>query len=410
MRIALIGDLQYSSAEEEQLSLKFSQISAAEPDFAVIMGDFGGPHINSPEGFEDTRKIAESLCCDYAVLLGNHDVEYRVGCYGKFDPVAAVSSIFGKEPYFSAVMNGVLVICITCEPQPPEEMRTVNAVYVSDRQYDLIRQRLTENPNIPAMIIAHPPMAGSGLRCTPPLHCAATDTYLDQTFDSLRWQRLTEEFPQIKAWCSAHLHLGHDYASAITEKNGVYHISCGVMTRCSRDGSRHTRIIDITDDGKLLVYTLDHEKNGSLRYDAAIDLRGTEPPSGLLVHAKRGEVLLGGDTPRALWHCEMLGRYYIHTQNGLLWEYLCELDELSGAIALNTDVTELYFDGERLIMALGDGTVRSVDANSADRFERIGSFSHQITTEAESAGLDPLPRCDYSVRSEKEGLYIDLRP
>lgn len=408
MRIALIGDLQYGSAEEEQLDLKFSQISALKPDFAVIMGDFGGPHINSLQGFEDTRKIADSLCCDYTVILGNHDVEYRVGCYGSFDPIGSVRQVFGTEPYFSAVMNGVLIICITCEPQPPEGMRTVNAVYVSEEQYKLIRQRLSENPDIPTIIISHPPLAGSGLRLSPPLHCAATDTYLDQTFDCLRWQRLTEEFPQIRVWCSAHLHLGHDYTSAITEKCGVYHVSCGVMTRCSRDGSKHTRIIDITDDGKLLVSTVDHNKNGELRADAVIDLKCKEPTSGVFVHASRGEVLLGNDNPKALWRCAELDRYYIYTENGLLWEYLCELDDLSGAITFNTEVSELYFDGENLVLGYGDGSASAVAANSADRFQRIGSFSHQIITEAESAGLSPLLRCDYSVRREKEGLYINL--
>ena len=61
MRIALIGDLQYWMPWEEKLDFKMKQVAAAEPDFAVMMGDFGGSRMRDPDGYKHLIVIAEVL-------------------------------------------------------------------------------------------------------------------------------------------------------------------------------------------------------------------------------------------------------------------------------------------------------------------------------------------------------------
>lgn len=156
-----------------------------------------------------------------------------------------------------------------------------------------------------------------------------------------------KKYTQTKAWFSAHFHLGHDYDTAITEKDGVVHISCGVMTRCSRDGSRQTRIIDITEDKKLII----------------------------------------------------------STSNGILWEYDCELDDFTGALALDKSVDALCVKDNRLILAY-DGKGASVDANSGVRFDCFGGFAEQEIADEETLHGEPLPAVEFTTRVSKEGLYV----
>ena len=125
MKIALVGDLQYGSGEQEIIRDRMSQVGALNPDFAVIMGDFGGPYIATRKGYEETKEFAAQLACPYHVIFGNHDVEYASDYCNDFDPAATCRDVFGIEPYGAYVMNGALVICVTIERQPLDNMRVL---------------------------------------------------------------------------------------------------------------------------------------------------------------------------------------------------------------------------------------------------------------------------------------------
>lgn len=405
MRIALIGDLQYWMPEEENLAYKMGQVAKLKPDLAVVMGDFGGSKMRSAAGLEETRYHVEMIGCPWQAILGNHDVEYDPDNVNDYDPFGTFRKVFGKEPYCSIEVNGVLLLCITIERQPLESMRTIHAVYVSDSQFNWVREQLLAHKGMPTILITHAPMAGSGLRCDRPLHCAALDTYMDQTYNVNRWPALLKEFPQIKAWCSAHYHLGHDYDTAITEKDGVVHISCGVMTCCSRDESKHTRILDITDDKKLIISTLDHNNDAELKRDAVVDLTGAEPPNGRISPVVYGEMLLGEDAPEKVWYSEEYGRYYISTAEGNLWEFICSLNEFGGAISLKNKVNELSVDGDRLFLGYENGTFASVDLHSRMRWYWNNLLSQESREEGSLCG-EPLPTVDFTTRNAKEGVYV----
>lgn len=405
MRIALIGDLQYWMPYEENLDFKMKQVSAKNPDFAVMMGDFGGSKMRSREGYVETKEHLDLIGCPYQVIFGNHDVEYTSDYCNDFDPAATCRDVFGIEPHGAFVMNGVLVICVTIERQPLDNMRTIHAVYVSENQFAWIEDQLKAHPDMPTILITHAPMIGSGLRCDRPLHCAALDTYIDQTYDPGRWTELLRRFPQIKVWCSAHYHLGHDYDTAITNKNGVIHISCGVMTCCSRDTSKHTRILDITDDKKLIVSTLDHNDDAKLKLDATIDLTGKNPPFGRIAPVVYGEILLGDDRAERVWFLEEKRRYYLSTANGLLWEYLCDYGEFGGAICLEKQVADLSSDGERLYIAYQNGEFASVDLDSRMRWDWNNIRTQESRVEPKLTG-GILPTVNFTERQAKEGVYV----
>ena len=406
MKIALIGDLQYGSGEQDTVRERMSQVGTLNPDFSVIMGDFGGPYIATRKGYEETKEFAARLQCPYHVIFGNHDVEYYPGGADEFDPAGTYREFFGTEPHRSIILNGVLFLILSVERQPEDMMRTVHGVYISDEQYEWAENELKNNSSLPTVIIAHAPVIGSGLRCYRPMHTSSQDTYLDQTYKAERWPKLLKNNPQIKAWCSAHFHMGHDYDAAITEKYGVTHISCGTMID-SRDGSCHTRVIDVTDDKKLMISTLDHVEN-TVKEDAVIDLTGRENPAGKIAKVNDREIFLGRDNPIKCWSLGRLGRYYIATENGLLWEYHSGFSEFVGALIQKGSASEMYSDNDRLIIVCAD-KIFSVNEDTRDRFDVMGSFSEQNAQPESAPKGTPLSTVEFTTRKTEYGQYISLK-
>ena len=405
MRIAFIGDLQYATAEEENLAYKMDQIRALSPDLAIVMGDVGGSHMGSVEGLEETRDHVSRIGCDWAVILGNHDVEYSPSDPDVFDYRAAFCRVFPGKKLFTVIdRGGVLLICVSIERRPAEDFRTHNAVYVSDEQIDKIEEALRAHPGKPTVLVTHAPVAGSGLRRSLPLHCGATDTYLGQGFNAARWRELIAKYPQIRVCVSAHLHMSHEYLSAVTFRHGVTHVSCGAMTVCARDDIYQTRLMDV-DPEKAIIYTLNHT-SGELRRDAELDLGSRTPPRGNVASPRKNEMLIGRDRPHAVWRLPDHGRYYVATENGLLWEYECALEEFGGAIALDAGADALSVSGGRLYVSRFDGGVFSVDLNSTGRFDRIGGCVPQEKRPESGMAGTMLEKADFSVRGSKEGVYV----
>lgn len=405
MRIAFIGDLQYWKAEVENLGYKMKQIAAHSPDLAIVMGDFGGSKMRSVEGFEETKRHVELIGCPWQGIMGNHDVEYNEEYMRDFDPVDTFKKVFGKEPYSATVIDGVLVLCVTIERQPIETIRTIHAVYVSDKQYEWVKEQLKKHAGMPAVLVTHAHMAGAGIRCDRPLHTSATDTYLEQTFNPERWQALIKEFPQIRVWCSAHLHMGHGYNSAITYRDKVMHVSCGVMTCCTRDESCNTRFIDIKD-GKLSVLTLDHNNDKELTLDATLDLNAGEPPKGRYYIPKKGEILVGAeDGPVTVYKHPSLDRYYVATENDLLWEYDGSLWDFTGTVAYEEKIKSLSADADRLYIEFADGRIESVDPHSRKRWQYTDHINRDVKTETELKGR-PLETVSFTTFTKKEGTYV----
>lgn len=405
MRIAFIGDLQYWKAEVEDLEYKMKQIASHSPDLAVVMGDFGGSQMRSVAGLEETKAHVDLIGCPWQAIMGNHDVEYNAEYMLDYDPEATFREVFGREPYSATVADGMLILCLSIERQPLDTLRTIHAVYVSDGRYEWVREQLKKHEGMPTLLVTHAHMAGAGIRCDRPLHTSATDTYLEQTFKPGRWQALIKEFPQIKAWCSAHLHMGHDYDSAITYRDGVMHISCGVMTCCTRDESANTRFIDIKD-GKLTVLTLDHNNDSTLKSDAELDLSGNQPPKGRFYTTKKGEILVGAeDCPASVYKHPALDRYYVRTVKDLLWEYDGELWDFTGTVAYERKVKGLSTEGERLYMEYADGEIASIDLHSRKRWQYTDHINQDSRREEMLLGT-PLLEIPFETRNSREGIYV----
>ncbi|MBQ7499303.1 MAG: metallophosphoesterase [Clostridia bacterium] len=407
MRIIFVGDLQYATAEEENLGFKMEQLRSLKPDLAVVMGDIGGSHMGSFEGFDETKRYVDMLGCPYEVILGNHDVEYSPYEPDVFDFEKTFHEVFtGHDLFTVKAADGVLYICVSCEHRPPEDFRTHNAVFVSDGQFAKIIEALERHPDMPAVLVTHAPLAGSGVRRWLPLHCAATDYYMDQTFNTERWLRLLKDYPQIRMSVSAHLHMSHEYDSAITFREGIVHVSCGAMTICARDDIQQTRVMD-ADRGRAVIYTFDHA-SGVFRKDAEYSFAPGSVPLGRVAFPEKDEMPIGFDEIYAVYRLEEKGRYFFATKNGLLWDYEPALREFTGALLLRGGAQAMSFDGSRLYIKKFSGEIYSLDPDSSGRYDRKGAHMPQeIVPETEMRG-SPLPTAEYAVRKAKDGTHVRI--
>lgn len=400
MRIALIGDLQYWEKEEQNFEHKLSALRELCPDHAYMLGDFGGRYMRKAEGYAETKELLSRLNCPVTVIHGNHDVEFGRDNYNSYDPAALLWDCFGLETNRAQIMNGVLFLSLSCEPQPLSGMRSIYSTYQSDKSFEWVKNQLELNKNIPAVLITHAPLAGCGIRREPPMHPAAGDTYIEQTFNPLRWHELLKSHSNIKAWVSAHLHMAHDYNRAISSYLGCVHISCGTMTGCSRDDKYHTRLLDIKEKS-ISVYSYDHITD-TLIYDAEIDLVGNDH-KGKIYTAQLREILLGQDKPISVW--QDLDRCYISTEAGLLWEYEEAYNDISGALVREGTLKEISADKERIYIRT-ETELFSVEKFSRGRWDIQGAFTDPERRKEKEMRGKPLLKIPYRLYPEKEGNYI----
>lgn len=408
MKIALIGDMQYRPGEEPVVFSYMEQLAAWGPELAVSLGDMGsGRMAGTKEAMAQCRAFFDTLPCETIALLGNHDVEFRP------DDDTALreqekwhAEVFGCDrPYRAVKIGEVLLLCLSVERQPQELLLSQHALYSSREQLCWAREQLRAHKG-PAIVLSHAPVAGSGLRCCPPVHHAATDAFMGQDFDPWAWRELLKENPQIVLWGSAHFHMGHGYERAITVREETTHVSCGVMCSCARDGTRQTRLMEIRQDGHILLCTMDHLKGGEISPDAEI-VPGKGVISGDFGTPKDGEFLIGEDRALRAWDAPELGRAYIATEAGRLWEYDRELRELTGTLCSGEQARSVSVYCGRIYVQTESGCF-SVPADSQQRFMRLSGFVPQERRAEEAAEQAALSPIGFTTFAAPEGEYVRL--
>lgn len=410
MKIALIGDLQYKHGEQETLRGYMAQIASWQPDLAVFLGDMGPDGMRgTKEGMLDCRGLFDLLPCETIALLGNHDVEYRPDSKTRFHrPEQWRREVFGSETPWRAVRTERFqILCLSTERQPEETLLTQHALYSSEEQYQWARAQLESHPALPTIILSHAPVAGSGLRCCPPVHHAATDAFMGQNFDPKMWTQLLRDHKQIFLWASAHFHMGHGYDRAITDRGGVVHASCGVMCSCSRDGTRQTRLMETLPGGTVRLLTMDHLAGGTVAQDAEVYPDGRSP-RGRFCAPDAQEILIGDDHAVAAWDSPETGRVFIATQAGRLWEYDRNLSDLTGTLCVGEQTNGAALNGGRIFVQGASG-VFSADANAPTRFLRLSGFVPQERRAEEAMPEEGLLHpIAFTTHRESEGEYVTL--
>lgn len=259
-RIVLVGDFQTDSTPESMIVAAMEDVRSLSPDLVIVMGDMGHrDNIGTPEGIEYCSNYLSLINAPSRPLLGNHDLQNEIGCnvlqHGTMEKTARER--FGiDDTYFVYELDQVRIFGISLDTWTVEPPFSRNECYVSAQRFNWIRKKISERPGVPIIMITHAPPMGAGLRTVPDVHVRATNAYMDQNSEPLRWINLTKH-PEIILWLSAHYHLSHNYSDSLVTRNGVTYALIGVHSNATRDGERQSRVLDLIDD-TVMLSTLDH--------------------------------------------------------------------------------------------------------------------------------------------------------
>lgn len=334
-RLAILGDFHLHPSDPSLTVAAMEDIRSENPDLVIALGDFGPTAlIGKPEGIAVAWEHLSRIGAPIRPILGNHDLQSESA--QKLQPgtmertlceIAKLDTSYGILEFETHRL-----LFVTTEYQPEETCWQVQECYASDQQFNALREALARRPGVPVVVFSHAPPIGSRLKTQPRTHPRATNAYLEQNHQPLRWRELYRNTPEIVLWFSAHYHLGHDHPDSHTEQFGTHFFHTQVHADFTRDGTRQTRLLEISND-YIAVATIDHlerRKRSTPDYEWKGGWRAL-----MAAKAKGGIPEDEGFSPIALDHSRVLQILPIAGKRALVYteaHYLWEADLPTGAL------------------------------------------------------------------------------
>lgn len=386
MRIVVVGDFHLDHTPIELSRQAMRDIARVAPDQVIALGDYGDrDHIGTPEGLRQAFELLKFTDAPVLPLLGNHDLQNEIGRnslpHGTMEQAAR--GLWGvKETSFVLENDFLRIIGVSLTSWTCEYPLSPNECHVSKKSFNRICRALSMRSNVPTLILTHAPPMGCGLQTVPSVHVRATNAYMDQNTSPLRWLRLTQH-PEIVLWLSGHYHLGHDAPDALIERQGVTYALTGVHGNVSRDGTRQSRVLDISESGVAQLYTLDHI-TGNLRdkpdwtgmLPSCVSRRTScsnrlEPSRSIKCMQPLLPIGPGGVQTLPNGHLLM------STEDGFLWEIDPEWDCVLGTLHFHEGKLDGYLVCGEYIWRCFGNTLCVVRFNDPWRFSREYSDDHR---------------------------------
>ncbi len=266
-RLVVLGDIHYCSTESTRWERAIEDINQLAPDQVLLVGDLtGGASTGTPEGMKAAVAMLDSLQAPWHTVIGNHDLQATEFTTDE-QAVASFLSFTGRKTPWFRFDHGPLTIIGLSNTQWRRNTINKNEIVFEEDQIEWCRAELASIPDRPVFILAHVPPLGSGLMMMGELHANVGNACANQNHVPSSVLRLAREYPNVLMWFSGHNHLGQHYRDAISMRLGVHFVHVGIVGRQSRDGHRHSRVIDIHED-RLLIRTFDHSLR---RIDESLD-------------------------------------------------------------------------------------------------------------------------------------------
>lgn len=392
MRIAIVGDLQYEKGEN--ISHIADDINNLAPDAVILLGDYGyWDGFGTYDVFSEVEKEFKRINCEYFVpVIGNHDVQneagerlIKAGTVGK-----NYEKAFGIKPENQILeFEKFRIFCLHTEVQKKGDFYFEYECYISDETLDTVKKELDKYPDKPVIMITHAPPAGCGLITVPMVHVRAANAYLNQDHGYEKWMNLARDYRQIVMWFSGHYHMGHCYNDSSVVTDGIAYFTTGSPTSGTRDGQRHTRIVD-ADNAKIEVRTFDHDSKKLFENpDYVFDLnkkRDNKQDKELtgIFSAGCGKVVEGG------MKAGNNGKIYAMTDNDMLWEI-----DIADKIASGT----IHYSDKYTL----DGF--TTDENCVWRFCGEYAFGHKYTETNRFMREKDWEGCVFEIKNKSEIVH-----
>jgi len=259
-RYVILGD-PHISPEERALWREeiIPDINTLRPDRVLVLGDLtGGKWVGTEDGTREAVALFNGLDAPWASIIGNHDLQ---GAFGSDEAaVAMMMGTLGLERPSWVIEEEALAIIGLSNTYWRRNANCKNQIVIDAEQQAWLERELRRLGRKPVIILGHTPPVGSGLMVMAELHARIGNAYMNQDVNAGAIQELIWNHPNVLFWFSGHNHLGQHYRDAISRKLGVLYAHTGTASRISagkRDGCRHSRVLEIGEDG-FRLRTFDH--------------------------------------------------------------------------------------------------------------------------------------------------------
>lgn len=251
---------------------------------------------------EAAAEYLGSFGVPYEVIGGNHDLEGIDEFDSDEENLEVFMSCHGKvTPQFCRLVAEKTIMVGLGSTVFREAKYTSHEVIIDEEQIAWFEEMLQKHPaedGWKIFMFSHAPPNGSGLRVLQENHVVNGCCWLNHSDEAncRRFIELVREHRSIKAWFSGHFHLGQDYQDSITfpsipieegpypNRGSCVFAQTSVMrSGTSRDGRQQSRLLRGNKEG-FEICTVDHQKGGEVRVDAAVTYRGAGNEDAVYLH------------------------------------------------------------------------------------------------------------------------------
>jgi predicted phosphodiesterase len=228
-------------------------------DEIVVTGDIVGEHGTIDE-YEYARDYFAGFNKPVYPIVGNHDFVYtdEPNADGKFKATPEIKcekldrfkSYFNLESvYYSQKVGKYLLVFLS-----PDDVYSKYLTTVSSSQLDWLQATLSENRNIPTIILFHAPLAGTLYNYNKNVN---TNNFIAQPRDRIK--EIIKQNPQVFLWVSGHTHTPPTNDSYKADIN-LYENQVTNIHNCNMDRETiYTNSLYLYSD-KVVVRTYNHRQ------------------------------------------------------------------------------------------------------------------------------------------------------
>lgn len=275
-RLFILGDPHIAQPDMDLWQEAIEDINALSPppSAVLVLGDLTGSDVTgttgSPESNRQAVRVLNQMRYPWRSIIGNHDLEWK----GHSSDEAAVGDFLeatGQEtPWFRWDLPDFTILGLSNTWHHRSEINK-NEIIIDDAQLDWFQSQLKALHQTPVVLAVHAPPLGSGVIALSESHLSGGNGITNQNHLPHQLLQIIKQHGNVLFCFSGHIHMGQHYRDALSLKLGVHFIHTGVVGRHTRDGRRHSRVLDLYDD-HFEILTYDHSLR---RFDPSLTYRSS---------------------------------------------------------------------------------------------------------------------------------------
>jgi len=255
-RLFVLGDMHYRAADHALWKRNVEDINALRPDVVLCVGDLTyGIDSGTPAALEEAVGVLSALEAPWHSVIGNHDLEAKMFTSDAEAVKSFLQGVGRSTPWFRLDCGPFSVIGLSNTCWRSNLPETPHEIVFEDEQLEWCHSELARIEDRPVFILAHVPPLGSGLMTLPEVH--PNHAFVNQNHAPGKVLAIVQDHPNVVMWFSGHTHVSQHYKDALTNRMSAFFAHVGVAGRHTRDGFRHSRVIDIAADW-FAIRTFDH--------------------------------------------------------------------------------------------------------------------------------------------------------